>query len=87
MKGLIIRDPWITRILDGAKTWEMRSTPALYRGRVALIRKGTGMAFGTAELVDSLPALDTESFCAARKNHGIPPEMDADVLRDEWVHP
>ena len=50
MKGLIIRDPWITKILEGAKAWEMRSRPALYRGRVALIRKGTGMAFGTAAL-------------------------------------
>ena len=25
-KGLIIADPWIDYILDGKKTWEMRSS-------------------------------------------------------------
>ena len=87
MKGLIIRDPWITRILDGDKTWEMRSKPTLYRGRMALVRKATGMAFGTAELADSLPPLNAESFCAARARHGIPANMDAAVLRDGWIYP
>ena len=52
MKGLIIREPWIGMILAGRKTWEMRSRQTPYRGRIGLIRKGTGMVVGIAEIVD-----------------------------------
>jgi len=38
MNGLIIREPWISHILSGAKTWEMRTTPTRYRGPIGLIR-------------------------------------------------
>lgn len=87
MKGLIIREPWIGMILAGRKTWEMRSRQTSYRGRVGLIRKGTGMVVGVAEIVDSLPPLNSAGFHAARENHGIPPEKDVEVLHAGWVYP
>jgi hypothetical protein len=39
MKAIVIREPYISLVLDGKKTWEMRSRRANYRGRVALIKK------------------------------------------------
>lgn len=50
MKALIIDEPWISRMLDGSKTWEMRSRSTENRGRFALIRKGSGQVVGVAEL-------------------------------------
>lgn len=87
MKGLIIREPWIGLILAGRKTWEMRSKPTRYRGSVGLIRKGTGLVVGVAEIVDSPPPLNPDSFRAARDKHGIPPEKDTEVLQAGWICP
>jgi hypothetical protein len=87
MNGLIIREPWIGRILSGRKTWEMRTTPTACRGRVGLIRKGTGMVAGIADIVDSLPPLDAAGLAASRECHGIPPELDTDVLGAGWLYP
>ncbi|MBD8246954.1 ASCH domain-containing protein [Xanthomonas campestris] len=42
MKGLVIDEPWISLILSGQKTWEMRSRATSIRGRIALIKKGSG---------------------------------------------
>ena len=53
MKGLIVKEPWINYILAGEKTWEIRSSNVKIRGRIALIKSGTGKIFGTVELVDS----------------------------------
>ena len=60
MKGLIIRQPHIGKILDGEKTWEMRSGPTKIRGRIALIEAGSGLIVGEASIVDCIkPYLDT----------------------------
>ena len=87
MKGLIIREPWISMILSGTKIWEMRSRQTPYRGYVGLIRKGTGRVTAIAEIRDSLPPLDASGFRAAREQHGIPPEKDVEVLQAGWVYP
>lgn len=50
-KGLIIRQPWITLILDGVKTWEMRSRHTKHRGPTYLIEAGTGLIVGKCLLV------------------------------------
>ena len=36
MKGLIIREPWIGMIMDGSKTWELRTQHTTMRGEIAL---------------------------------------------------
>ncbi|MDB5963472.1 MAG: hypothetical protein JWP59_4766 [Massilia sp.] len=87
MHGLIIREPWMGYILTGTKTWEMRTTPAPRRGRIALIRKGTGLVVGTAELVDSLAPLDAASLAASRDRHRIPAGLDSEVIAAGWLHP
>ncbi|MCF6409888.1 ASCH domain-containing protein [Pseudalkalibacillus salsuginis] len=51
MNGLLIKSSWIDFILDGKKTWEIRGSNTKIRSRIALIKRGTGMIFGTADLI------------------------------------
>jgi len=51
MRGLIIRSPYIDWILEGKKTWEIRGSNSHVRGKIALIRSGSGLVVGTCKLV------------------------------------
>jgi hypothetical protein len=42
LDGLLIRAPWIDKILDGSKSWEIRGSQTSKSGRIALIESGTG---------------------------------------------
>jgi len=53
-RALIIADPWIDKILNLEKPLEMRSTHTKIRGRIGLIRKGSGLIVGDAWLDDSI---------------------------------
>jgi len=74
-KALIIADPWIGYLLDGSKTWEMRSSSASHRGWFGLIRKGTGAIYGIARLEDVGAPLSPEQMVAAHRHHRIPEAM------------
>lgn len=74
MDGLLIREPWIDKILSGEKTWEIRGSNTKKRGRIALIKSGTGLVYGTAELSDCVP-LSHEKYRAATDRHCIPYEQ------------
>lgn len=88
MKGLVIDEPWIGKILRGDKTWEMRKTACHQRGRVALIRKGSGLVVGIADVVDSLPPIATrEAYGAAETFHGIPTDRQERAFEDGWTTP
>jgi len=52
-RALIIADPWIDKILSGEKTLEMRTRHTKIRGTIGLIRKGSGLIVGKAELIGS----------------------------------
>jgi len=54
MKALIIQKQWLDMILDGSKTWEMRSRPTKVRGRILLIEAGSGHIVGECVLDNSL---------------------------------
>jgi len=56
-------------------------------GRIGLIRKGTGLIVGVADVVASLPPLDAASLSTTRGRHGIPAELDTQVLEARWLHP
>lgn len=88
MKALIIDEPWIGMILRGEKTWEMRKTATHQRGVVGLIRKGSGLVVGTAEIVGSFPPIDTRgAYAAAEPKHGIPPHRQEATFADGWRTP
>ncbi|HIE5095170.1 ASCH domain-containing protein [Stenotrophomonas maltophilia] len=81
MKGLVIDDPWISLILSGRKTWEMRSRPTSIRGRIALIKKGTGTIVGLADLMDCIGPFDAISWRAHADKHCIPVERGELAMR------
>lgn len=87
MKGLIIRQPWIDLILDGKKTWEMRSKATNVRGEIALIRAKSGLVFGTARLMKSGAPLGRLDYMAHTDKHAIPEAMLDEVIENGWVHP
>ncbi|MEQ8966182.1 MAG: ASCH domain-containing protein [Azospirillaceae bacterium] len=86
-RALIVRAPWIDLILDGTKTWEMRSRRTAVRGRIALIRAGGGRIEGLARLVDCLAPLDREAFESAGCRHAIPPDTREVALASGWTTP
>jgi hypothetical protein len=67
-RALIIDEPHISRILAGEKIWEMRSRPTKIRGRIGLIRKGSGLIVGSAflcrvgKVITDANAADTIQF-------------------------
>ena len=91
MRGLIVRPPWIDFLLKGTKTWEIRGSATRIRGRIALIRAGSGLVVGTADLVDCRP-LTQEEFRHATVYHRIPASQTPHVAYKQifaWVmrHP
>jgi hypothetical protein len=70
-RALLISEPWVSKILTGRKTWEMRKSPTRIRGTVGLIRIGTGLVVGTADLVDCIDRLTDDTFAASVERHCI----------------
>lgn len=87
MKALIIRSRWLDLILSGHKTWEMRSRHTTIRGRIGLVRAGSGQVVATAELVDCLPPLDAQQMRQTEAMHGIPDVLIDTVVADGWTMP
>ena len=85
--ALIIAEPWIGSILAGRKTWEMRTKPVRKRGRIGLIRKGSGLVVGEATLIDSLPALSEAQMLASIDKHCIPADMIRRGEVAKWIYP
>ena len=50
MKCLIIKKEHLDKILDGSKTWEMRSRKTNVRGLIGLIESGSGLIVGECYL-------------------------------------
>jgi hypothetical protein len=87
VKALVIREPWIDLILDGKKTWELRTKPTSIRGRIALIRQGSGEIAGVANLVDVLPSLRPEDLADSIPFHGVPASRHQEVAANNWLTP
>lgn len=88
MKALIVDEPWISSILKGEKTWEMRKGVCKIRGPIALIRKGSGHVVGVADVSDCRPPLTTPAaYAEAEPRHRIPAERQAHAFADGWRTP
>lgn len=74
-KGLIVDHPWIDLILDGAKTWEMRSTGTSHRGWFGLIAKGSGAVQGIARVHDVGAPLSQDDLLRTERHHRISVSM------------
>lgn len=71
MDGLVIKPKWADLILSGRKTWEIRSRITYKRGTIAIVKSGSGLVYGTAQLVDCIK-LSSEDFAKSRHKHCIP---------------
>ena len=69
-KGLIIKEPWISMILAGEKTMEMRKTRVHIRGRIALLNKGFIRGFATLYRCDG--PLSYQELISRGNEHCIP---------------
>lgn len=86
MKGLIIHEPWVSMIISGKKTWEMRSRSTAVRGRIALIKKGSKTVVGVADLVGTRPKLSRAELRANLDKHCVPESHINDFKYDTaWV--
>jgi hypothetical protein len=72
LKGLIIAEPWVSHILAGTKTWEMRNKRASHRGPIALIQKGSSSVVGIANLVDVRGPLSESELANSYEFHMVP---------------
>ena len=82
VRGLIVRDPYASQLLDGEKIWEIRGKPTQIRGPVVIVKAGTGQAFGVANLVRVLGPVELEDLLDAPelpvgeredlREHGLP---------------
>jgi hypothetical protein len=78
-RGLLVRDPYASQLLDGDKIWEIRGKATQIRGTVAIIKSGTGQVFGTVRLVRILGPLALEDLTSARE---LPPDEREGFRRD-----
>lgn len=87
-KGLLIASPHIERILDGEKTWEMRTRHFRHRGPIALIQSGSGHIVGVASIVESRGPLDLQELIENEHRHRIPAARLNDAFskyRFAWI--
>jgi hypothetical protein len=86
--GLVIMEPWITKIFAGEKLWELRRGPTNVRGRIALIRSGSGLIIGTVRVVDCIK-LNATDIRRNVKKHGVPAHSALAYAKDgvlyAWV--
>jgi len=83
-KGLVIKSPYIEKIISGSKTWEMRSTLTKIRGPIALIKQGSGQIIGVANLVDTKGPLSQQDKINAMDKHQISIDRLQSGETDKW---
>jgi len=83
-KGLIIKSPYIEKILDGSKIWEMRSKATQIRGPIALIKQGSGQIVGVASLIDVKGPLSQQERIHTIDKHQIPLDQLKSGITEKW---
>lgn len=86
-RGLIIRDPWVSLILSGKKSWELRTRATTIRGRIAIIRAGSGLVIGEARLIDCLPKQNRWELICGIPWHQVPRDQLDAAIEAGWVFP
>lgn len=83
MRGLIIRQPWADRIVDGSKTWELRSRRTKISERIGIIAAGTCTVIGEADLVDCF-AVTQQTLLDSARLAGMDRQLAAHVWSQGW---
>lgn len=89
-KGLMVKSPWIDKILAGEKTWEIRGYTTETRGTIALIKSGSGLIYGLCDIVGVAGPLTKKQLMDGSNRHCIPKEhienLVYEVLKYETVY-
>ena len=75
-RGLLVKEPFATLIVEGKKIWEIRKSRTKVRGEVLIITGGS--AIGKAELVDVLGPFTPEELADYVDKH----RADVEFLRE-----
>ncbi|WP_456454218.1 ASCH domain-containing protein [Thermococcus sp.] len=67
MRGLIVREPFASWIVEGKKVWEIRKSRTRIRGRVLILTGGR--AIGSVELTDVLGPFSPEELSRYEDRH------------------
>ena len=67
MRGLIVREPYATWIVEGKKIWEIRKQNTKIRGEILIINKRR--ALGRVKLVDVLGPFTAEELVKHKDKH------------------
>lgn len=82
---LLVREHWLSLILSGEKTWEMRRTNTTVRGWVGLSDPGSGLIKGVTCLDAVLPVQTPEQLVLNRDKHCVPPGSEFAHYNRPWV--
>jgi hypothetical protein len=77
MRALLIRSPYVEKILDGKKTWEIRGSRTSVRGPIAFVRSGSSTVVGVCNVVDCVGPLTAEEFRQNARKAGLKPNEAA----------
>ncbi len=72
MRALVIAERWLSKILAGEKTWEMRSTNSRRRGLIGLISAGSGRVTGVAHLTETRGPFTIDELTDQFEHHRVP---------------
>lgn len=61
-RALMVREPYVSMLLTHRKRWELRGLPTKIRGRIALIRSGSGLVIGECQITDCIGPIDFETL-------------------------
>jgi hypothetical protein len=78
-RALLIREPYVSLILAHRKRWELRGMTTNIRGRIGLIRSGSGLVIGECKITDCLGPLDFETL---RRTPNLSSEEHRELLLD-----
>jgi hypothetical protein len=84
LRGLLVRDPYASQLLDGVKVWEIRGRSTHIRGPILIIKSGTGQVFGAADLVRVLGPLELDDLVTAAE---LPCEEREEFRRSGLPYP
>lgn len=82
-RALIVRKPWIDLILDGQKTWEMRSRPTKINGLIGLVEAGSGLIVGECFIEHSGESIKNFDLGYGQHLHKV---EDLSLL-EKWHYP
>ncbi len=74
-RTLLVKEPWVSLLLDGQKVWELRRSSTKVRGRIGLTPAGSGLIFGRANLRHVHGPFTAEELREHRDKHLVDDEF------------